>query len=158
MAKTIFIEPYVVTTTLNRAFNDQSPSYTVYNNQVAMATSIGLNAFALSFGATYASMTEDQLSTRLLGNLGLLPNTGLQTALRDYLESVGKGNVGIVAMQLGQILSGLEHATGDQAFFNAAAVAWNKELNDSYAYSSNPANTGITIPDYWGRSPASPCC
>ena len=151
MAKTIFIEPYVVTTTLNRAFNDQSPSYTVYNNQVTMATSIGLNAFALSFGAAYAGMTEDQLSTRLLGNLGLLPNAGLQTALRDYLESVGKGNVGIVAMQLGQILSGLEHATGDQAFFNAAAVAWNKELNDSYAYSSNPANTGILIADDWGE-------
>ena len=151
MAKTIFIEPYVVTTTLNRAFNDQSPSYTVYNNQVVMATSIGLNAFALSFGAAYAGMTEDQLSTRLLGNLGLLPNAGLQTALRDYLESVGKGNVGIVAMQLGQILSGLEHATGDQAFFNAAAVAWNKELNDSYAYSSNPANTGILITDDWGE-------
>jgi hypothetical protein len=145
MAKTIFIEPYVVTTTLNRAFNDQSPSYTVYNNQVAMATSIGLNAFALSFGAAYAGMTEDQLSTRLLGNLGLLPNAGLQTALRDYLESVGKGNVGIVAMQLGEILSGLEQATGDMAVYKAAAVAWNAELDASYLYSANPANT-VTSP------------
>ncbi|EJE51917.1 hypothetical protein PMI14_03382, partial [Acidovorax sp. CF316] len=79
---------------LNRAFNDQSPSYTVYNNQVARAASIGLSPFALSFGAAYAGMTEDQLSTRLLGNLGLLPNAGLQTGLREYLESVGKGNVG----------------------------------------------------------------
>ena len=145
MAKTIFIEPYVVTTTLNRAFNDQSPSYTVYNNQVAMATSIGFNAFALSFGAAYAGMTEDQLSTRLLGNLGLLPNAGLQTGLRDYLESVGKGNVGIVAMQLGEILSGLEQATGDMAVYKAAAVAWNAELDASYLYSANPANT-VTSP------------
>ncbi|WP_035205103.1 bluetail domain-containing putative surface protein, partial [Acidovorax sp. CF316] len=52
---------------------------------------------------------------------------------------------------LGQILSGLEHATGDQAVFNAAAVAWNEELDGSYAYSSNPANTGIAITDGWGE-------
>ncbi|EJE50563.1 hypothetical protein PMI14_04740 [Acidovorax sp. CF316] len=52
---------------------------------------------------------------------------------------------------MGQILSGLEHATGDQAVFNAAAVAWNEELDGSYAYSSNPANTGIAITDGWGE-------
>ncbi|WP_428002057.1 bluetail domain-containing putative surface protein [Acidovorax sp.] len=145
MAQTFFDEPYVVTTILNRVFNDQSPAYAVYNNQVASATSTGINAFALSFGASFTSLTEDQLSIKLLGNLGLLPNAGLQTALRDYLVSGGKASVGIVAMQLGQILSGLEQATGDQAAFNAAAVAWNKELVDSYKVSSNPANTGPAV-------------
>ncbi len=145
MAQTFLDEPYVVTTILNRVFNDQSPAYAVYSNQVAMATSVGINAFALSFGASFTSLTEDQLSTKLLGNLGLLPNAGLQTALRDYLVSGGRASVGIVAMQLGQILSGLEQATGDQAAFNAAAVAWNKELVDSYKVSSNPANTGPAV-------------
>ncbi|CAN7564563.1 hypothetical protein LJR118_004159 [Acidovorax sp. LjRoot118] len=144
MAQNFLDEPYVVTTILNRVFNDQSPSYTVYNNQLAWVAANGVQAFALSFGAALAGMTEDALSTKLLGNLGVLPNAGLQTALRDYLEVVGKDNVGIVALQLGKILSGLEHATGDQAVFNAAAVAWNKELVDSYHYSSNPANTGYT--------------
>ncbi|EJE53704.1 hypothetical protein PMI14_01403, partial [Acidovorax sp. CF316] len=40
----------------------------------------------------------------------------------------GKGNVGIVAMQLGEILSGLEQATGDMAVNKAAAVAWNAAM------------------------------
>ena len=145
MAQNFLDEPYVVTTILNRVFNDQSPAYAVYSNQVAMATSVGINAFALSFGASFTSLNEDQLSTKLLGNLGVMPNAGLQTALRDYLLSVGKASVGVVAMQLGQILSGLERATGDQAAFNAAAMAWNKELVDSYKVSSNPANTGPAV-------------
>ncbi|MGV3680979.1 MAG: bluetail domain-containing putative surface protein [Acidovorax sp.] len=132
---------------MNRAFTNQSPSNAVYNNQVAMAVSVGINAFALSFGAAFAGLTEDQLSTKLLGNLGVLPNAGLQTALRDYLESVGKANVGIVALQLGVILSGLEQAKGDQAVFNVAAVAWNKELVDSYTFSNNPANTSAGVPE-----------
>jgi hypothetical protein len=131
-------------TTLNRAFNDQSPSNAVYNNQVAQATSVGATQFALSFGAGFTSQTEDQLSTKILGNLGLLPNTALQTALKDYLVQVGKANVGIVAMQLGDILAGLENATGDQAAFSAAALAWNNEVTASYTYSANPSNTSAS--------------
>ncbi|WP_428002578.1 beta strand repeat-containing protein [Acidovorax sp.] len=131
-------------TSLNRAFNDQSPSNAVYNNQVTQATAVGANQFALSFGASFAALTEDQLSTKILGNLGVLPNTGLQAAVKDYLVSVGKANVGIVAMQLADILSGLENATGDQAAFNAAAVKWNNEVTASYTYSANPANTGAS--------------
>lgn len=128
-------------TSLNRAFNDQSPANSVYNNQVTQATAVGANQFALTFGAGFTSMTEDALSTKILGNLGVLPNTGLQAAVKDYLVSVGKANVGIVAMQLADILSGLETATGDQAAFNAAALAWNNEVTASYTYSANPANT-----------------
>ncbi len=131
-------------TTLNRAFNDQSPSNAVYNNQVTQATSVGANAFALSFGAGFTSLTEDALSTKILGNLGVLPNAGLQTAVKDYLIAVGKANVGIVALQLGDILSGLETATGDQAAFNAAALAWNNEVTASYTYSANPASTSAS--------------
>lgn len=56
MAQTFLDEPYVVTTILNRVFNDQSPSNAVYNNQVAKATSVGVNAFALSFGASFTPM------------------------------------------------------------------------------------------------------
>jgi len=139
MTPTVFDDPQVVTTVLNRAFNDQSPSYTTFNNQVAMAASMGAGAFALAFGASFVGLSEDQLSTHLLGNLGVLPNAGLQAAVRDYLVLVGKANVGVVALHLGQILSGLEyHGSGDQAVFQAAAVAWNRELVDSHAYSSNP--------------------
>lgn len=145
MEQTLFDDPQVAATILNRAFNDQSPSHTTFNNQVAMAASMGAGAFALAFGAGFAGLSEDQLSTKLLGNLGVLPNAGLQGALRDYLVSVDKANVGLVALQLGQILSGLAHATGDLAGFDAAAVAWNKELVDAYAYSSDPDGL-ITFP------------
>lgn len=128
---------------LNRAFNDQSPSNAVFQNQVAAAgtTTDSQMAFAMQFGAGYAGMTADALSTKLLGNIGVLPNAGLQTALKDYITAAGVANVGIVALQLGQILSGLENATGDQAAFNAAALAWNSEVTASYNYSANPANT-----------------
>jgi len=136
---------------LNRAFNDQSPSNAVFMNQVAAAgtTTDSQTAFALQFGAGYAGMTADALSTKLLSNLGVLPNAALQTALKDYITAAGVSNVGIIAMQLGQILSGLENATGDQAGFAAAAVAWNNEVTASYNYSANPANTsaGPTGPD-----------
>lgn len=129
-----------VVTILNRAFNDRSPSFNIYANQVTAANEWGAVAFAKSFGSAFTGLTEDQLSTKLLGNLGVLPDTGLQIAVRDYLVAVGKASVGIVGMQLGQILSGLEQATGDQAIYRNAAVAWNKELADSHAHSIDPAN------------------
>ncbi|MFN9473646.1 hypothetical protein [Acidovorax sp.] len=57
MAQNFLDDPLVVTTILNRVFNDQSPSYAVYNNQVAMVTSNGIHAFALSFGSGFTSIT-----------------------------------------------------------------------------------------------------
>ena len=139
-------DSFVAATILNLAFNDQSPSYTAYNNQAAWAAANGIRAFALTFGAGFAGMTEDALSTKLLGNMGVLPNAGLQAALRDHLVSVGKANVGIVALQLGQILSGLENATGDQATYAAAAVRWNEDIFSSHTYSNNPANFPPAMP------------
>lgn len=143
MPKQIFGAASVVAT-LNRAFNDQSPSNATFENQVAAAgtTADSQMAFAKQFGAGYAGMTADALSTKLLGNLGVLPNAALQTALKDYITAAGVANIGIIALQLGDILSGLENATGDQAGFAAAALAWNNEVTASYNYSANPANTG----------------
>jgi len=129
---------------VNRAFHDASPSYFQFNSQQAEATSMGVTAFARQFGTGFASLSENELSTKILGNLGVLPNPGLQAAVKDYLVSVGKANVGIVALQLANILSGLETATGDQAGFNAAAVKWNNEVTASYTYSANPANTSAS--------------
>lgn len=128
---------------LNRAFNNQAPSYTSLTSQKAAAgaTTESNMAFALQFGASFASLTEEELSAKILGNMGVLPNAGLQTAVKNYLLEVGKANVGIVALQLGTILSGLENATGDQAIYSAAGLAWNNELVASYNYSANPANT-----------------
>lgn len=138
---------------LNRAFNDVSPSNAVFQNQVAAAgtTTDSQTAFAKQFGAGFAGLTADALSTKLLGNLGVLPNAGLQTALKDYITAAGVENVGIIALQLGQILSGLENASGGQAGFAAAAVAWNNEVAGAYNYSANPANTQPS-----GQGPVTP--
>lgn len=137
-------------TMLNLAFYGRSPSYAAYTNMVAAVNSSGVLPFALGFGTPYPSWSETQLSTQILGNLGLLPNAGLQTALTDYLVSVGKANVGIVALQLGQILSGLENASGDLAIYGAAAARWNLGVATSHAYISNPANAlpTTTGPEY----------
>ena len=127
---------------LNRAFNDQSPSTGVFHAQKVAAgtTQQSWNAFAFQFGAGYQGLTEGAMALKLVGNMGLLHDIGLLGAVTSYIESVGKANVGIVAMQLGHILMGLENATGDQAVYRGAAVAWNKEIAEAYVYSANSAN------------------
>lgn len=132
-----------VVTILNRAFNDVSPANATFKNQVATAgtTRTTQEAFAQEFGKGYQNQTVAQLSNLLLKNLGVLPNAALEQALTDYITAAGKNNIGLIALQLGEILSGLENATGDQAAFAAAATAWNAEVTAAYNYSSNPANT-----------------
>jgi hypothetical protein len=134
-------------TVLSRAFNDMSHSYAAYTNMVTAASSYGITHFALLYGEGYTGQTEAQLSALLLKNMGLLPNAGLQTVLTDYLVSVGKANVGIVALQLGQILSGLENATGDLAIYGAAAARWNLEVDTSHAYAQQPGQR--LADDHW---------
>lgn len=127
---------------LNRAFNDQSPSNAIFYQQklAAGTTPQSWSAYALQFGTTYQGLTEGALAVTLLSNMGLQSDIGLQGALVSYIEWVGKANVGIVAVQLGHILLGLESATGDLAVYKAPAAAWSKEIADSYVYSTNSAN------------------
>ncbi|CAN7521377.1 hypothetical protein LJR066_003489 [Acidovorax sp. LjRoot66] len=118
-----------------------------YGYQVAAVEAKGANAVALVFGSVYAPRSEAYLSSMLLERLGLLPSPTLQAELANYLASVGKANLGVVALQLGQILSGLEGATGDLAIYAAAAVRWNDKVAAAHAYSSNPANVGFVTFD-----------
>lgn len=123
---------------VNRALANTSPSHTVYLNQVAAAgtTDASQYAFAAQLGAQYAvGKTAADLSALLLGNMGV-DNEILEAALTDYIAYNGVANIGIIALQLGQILSGLE---GD-ATFGAAAKAWNQEVTNAYQYSSSPNN------------------
>lgn len=142
---------------LNRAFANTSPAYAAYSNQVEAAKAslkAGDNAnnalsylsFAKDFGAAYAAQTPEALSTLLLTNIGVLPSTddsvkALEPALVDYIKANGVQNIGIIALQLGNIFTTLENGTGDLAVYNAAAVAWNNEVTAAQAYSSNAANT-----------------
>ncbi|MES2609091.1 MAG: hypothetical protein V4679_02570 [Pseudomonadota bacterium] len=121
-----------------------------YGHWVAAVEAQGPEAAALEFGKGYgdAPWSEAYLSTMLLEKMGLLPNPALQNELANYLATVGKTNLGIVALQLGQILSGLEGATGDLAIYAAAAVRWNDKIAAAHAYSTNPASVGFATGGY----------
>lgn len=135
--------PEAAVSMLNRALNDQSPSNAVFKNQVASAgtTDASINAFANTFLGGFKTLTDDALSTKVLTNMGLLPNAELQAALRDYFAANGAANRGVVVLQLSNILAGLENATGSLAVYAAAASAWNNEVTGAYEYSVNTANT-----------------
>ena len=137
---------------LNRAFNNTSPANAVFNNQVAAAgsTEASQTAFALQFGNSFAGLTDAQLSTRVLGNLGVLPNAELEAAVTQYFADNGLANRGLVVLQLGQILSTLETAPAPQNIFNDAAKAWNTEVEKSFIYSSNASNTTPYVGDFVG--------
>jgi len=124
---------------LNRAFTNVSPANATYAAQVTSA-SANATTFANSFDD--ATLTNAQLANKVLTNMGLLPTTvkaiaDLETALADYFAGPGKGNRGLVVLQLAQILSDKE----SDAVYGTAAKAWNLEILDSANYSNNAANT-----------------
>lgn len=134
---------------LNRVFTNSSPANAVFANQVTNATAslaaganstdvLSYTAFAKSFGTAYATQTPAALSTLMLSNMGLLPNAALQTALADYITAAGVANVGIVALQLSNILSAIPTTDVN---YGAAARAWDAEVTSAFTYSSNTANT-----------------
>lgn len=147
MSQTVFGAEAVVTF-LNRAFNNTAPGNLIFQNQVAAAgtSATSQTAFASQFGQSFSSLTDADLANQVLGNMGVLPNADLVTALTDYFAAVGTDARGIVVLQLGQILANLEGATGDLAIFAAAATAWNNEVTKSFEYSINPANTATADP------------
>lgn len=123
---------------VNRALANTSPSNSVYLNQVAAAgdTAASQYAFAGQLGAQFAvGKTEAQLSAQVMSNIGV-SNAILEAALTDYITFHGKQNIGIIALQLGQIISNLE---GDVTF-GAAATKWNQEVTNAYQYSSSTVN------------------
>ena len=128
---------------LNRAFNDISPSNTVYVNQVAEAavSSESIFAFAIKFGTSFEGLSNAALADKVLANMGLLPNLELQIGLTDYFAA-NQGARGLVVLQLGQILAGQELGLGSLAQYRPAAVAWNKEVQAAVELSMTPGYTG----------------
>ena len=149
MSQSVFGAAAAVTM-LNRAFNNTSPANAVFNNQVATAgtTAESQFAFANTFAASFNTLTDAQLAQRVLSKMGVLPNDPLLAAVADYFTATGVASRGTVVLQLGQILAGLETATGEQAIYAAQAVAWNKEVEQSFIYSSNSANTSAYVGDF----------
>lgn len=153
MAQTVFGAEYAVSV-LNRAFSNTSPGNSVFNNQVKTAgdTEATQYAFAAQFAKSFANTSDAALARQVLENMGvqakgLAEVQPLEAALAEYFGTVSKEDRGIVVLQLGEILSGLETATGDQAEYAPAAKAWNTEIEQAFIYSSNPANTASVTGD-----------
>lgn len=152
MSQTVFGAQATVTF-LNRAFNNTTPGNLLFQNQVAAAgtTRESQEAFARTFGNSFASLSNEALAERVLTNMGVLPSTNetvvaFQAELAAYLSGVVNADRGLVVLQLSEILATLDTATGDLAPYAAAAVAWNNEVTKSFEYSVNPANTATTDP------------
>lgn len=148
MAQQVF-GPAAVVSVLNRAFTNTSPSNAVFNNQLAQAgtTEASQYAFAESFGATFAvGKTAAELSALVMANMGL-DNQLLADALTDYITVHGTNKIGIIAYQLGTLLSPLEN----DATYGAAAKAWNAEVTAAYEYSADPSNTVPSTSDTNGN-------
>lgn len=126
---------------LNRAFKNVSVSNTTFAAQQT-AYAADATAFANSFND--AALSDAALANLVLTNMGILPSTeasvqALEPALAEYFTK--HGNRGVVVMQLAELLSNLENATGSLAVYKSAAAAWNQEVVSAAAYSSNVANT-----------------
>lgn len=129
-------------TMLNRAFNDISPAHLVYTNQVNAASGgeAAITAFAIQFGNSFSSVSDTALATRVLANMGLLPNIDLLIGVADYFAA-NPGARGLVVLQIARILTQQESATGFMAQFVKAAVAWNDEVMYSFIASERVSNT-----------------
>lgn len=151
MSQSVFGAAAAVTM-LNRALNNSSPAAAVFSNQVATAgdTEASQFAFARQFAASFNSLTDAQFAERVMGNMGMLPNDALRDAFTAYLGANAKADRGVIVLQLGQILATMENATGEQAIYASQAVAWNKEVEQSYIYSSNTSNTTPFDGDFSG--------
>lgn len=142
MSQSVFGAAAVVTM-LNRAFNNSSPANAIFNNQVqtAGATQDAQFAFARQFGAAFDSLSNADLASRVMGNMGMLPNDALLTAFTAYLDANNKADRGVIVLQLGQILATMETASGDLAIYAPQALAWNLEVERGFVYSSDTDNT-----------------
>jgi len=139
---------------LSQAFYGVAPSYATYTTNLAYLTANGNTLFGtvLAQQNQFATMTDAQFSAMLITNLGLTAfGTGqtpdLQTALTAYITAneVGAANAnavrGTIALQLASLLTTLEGATGVQAVYAPAAVAFNAQQSNAYVYSTNTAST-----------------
>lgn len=152
-----------VVTMLSRAFTNTSLGNSVFKSQVASAiatvpaggNTLDVNSylkFADAVGVSFASQTPAALAKLLLTNFGVIPHAdatfdaAVQTELTNHLTAVGTAKVGTVALQLSSILSNLENAAAPLDVYSTAAKAWNNEVNTSFNYSINPANTTTADP------------
>jgi len=120
---------------------NQRPGYTYLSNYQTFVTENGIDGFANSLAASFASSTDAELAAIVTGNLGLTGDA--VTAGNAYLEGqfaaapAARGKVILDAMNA---LATLEN----DATYGAAAAAFNADVAGSLVYSQDSTNTTVT--------------
>ena len=137
-----------------QALYGQAPSNVQLSSFLAQIGSGDGFAWANSMASSFSNLSNTALSTLVLNNVSITATSltgtatfgtplqaysSLQGALADYFGSVGVGNRGIVIVQLSEIISNLEVDT-QFGVYGGAAIAFNKQVDANYTYSSNAAN------------------
>jgi len=141
---------------LNRALNDANAKEADFAAQVASAGD-NLEVLSKTLGDKYSALSDSAFTNLVLGNMGVTAATigvdayaALEPAVVDYVKTIGFTNRGLVALQLAQILSGLEADTT----YGKAAKAWNAEVQGSFEASDPIGNLTARLDTYLGADKA----
>ena len=141
-----------------QALYGQAPSNALMSSYLSQIGSG--NGFAWANSMVPGVVVSDtELSTRVLNNIGITPTSltstaafgtsfqaysALQAALADYFRWVGKDNRGTVIVQLAGLLSNMEVDTQFGVYGNAAA-AFNGQALANFVYSSNTTSVAPAV-------------
>lgn len=138
-----------VATHMYQALYGQAASNAVYNQNLDAITSTSQTAFAAALTNNFASLTDAELTLKVLTNLGITAATVTAPGEYDTLVAAGEQAFAAYPTMRGQIvfnLVGLFGGLEADATYGAAATTFNNQAQADYLYSSDPANISAGTP------------
>ncbi|MGE4240619.1 beta strand repeat-containing protein [Ramlibacter sp.] len=128
---------------LYQAFFGAAPSNPLYVNYTQVIRASSPQSFALTLGNQFSTVSDANLATSVLTNLGITATsvpaasyTALLTALTQAFAAYPTQR-GLVVLNLANILTGLE----TDVTFGSVSQVFNQSVTASYVYASNKDNT-----------------